>query len=253
MPGLAPHSEDAVRAARSALQSRSGGTRCTPDARLSQLPFEGIVPAFRRHSRSARRAAGPVAGRRGRGRRRRHAPAGRPAQRCRQPRAAAVRLARFARRRQLPVPDRGRPGLQFDDRGLRDTRLNTANTRATIKTAVPNGTYWWRVRAVTKAGQVSGWSKPRSVRKAWTAAPTLRGPGERGARLLPGSAADALLGAGAAGRQVSRLARDRPGSRLTRGRRRGRDRRHDVRAVADSVGRQGQDLLLGRHPARRTR
>ena len=32
------------------------------------------------------------------------------------------------------------------------------------------------MRAVTKTGQVSGWSTPRSVRKAWTAAPTLRGP-----------------------------------------------------------------------------
>ena len=32
------------------------------------------------------------------------------------------------------------------------------------------------MRAVTKSGQVSGWSAPRSVRKAWTAAPKLRGP-----------------------------------------------------------------------------
>ena len=60
--------------------------------------------------------------------------------------------------------------------GLRRTRLDTSNTRVTITTAVPNGTYWWRVRAVTDKGQVSGWSKPRSVRKAWTAAPQLRGP-----------------------------------------------------------------------------
>ena len=67
-------------------------------------------------------------------------------------------------------------GFNSTIRGLRDTRFDTANTRATIKTAVPNGTYWWRVRAVTKTGQVSGWSSPRSVRKAWTAAPTLRGP-----------------------------------------------------------------------------
>lgn len=60
--------------------------------------------------------------------------------------------------------------------GLRSTRFDTSNTRATITTAVPNGTYWWRVRAVTKAGQVSGWSRARSVRKTWTAAPQLRGP-----------------------------------------------------------------------------
>src|SRR5215210_5050858 len=67
-------------------------------------------------------------------------------------------------------------GFNSNIPGLRTTRLDTTNTRATITTAVPNGTYWWRVRGVTKAGQVSGWSKPRSVRKAWTAAPQLRGP-----------------------------------------------------------------------------
>ncbi len=66
--------------------------------------------------------------------------------------------------------------------GLRKTRLDTSNTRVTITTAVPNGTYWWRVRALTDKGQVSGWSKPRSVRKAWTAAPQLRGP-VKGARV----------------------------------------------------------------------
>jgi hypothetical protein len=67
-------------------------------------------------------------------------------------------------------------GFNSSVRGLRNNRFDTSNTRATITTAVPNGTYWWRVRAVTKTGQVSAWSKPRSVRKAWTAAPKLRGP-----------------------------------------------------------------------------
>jgi hypothetical protein len=67
-------------------------------------------------------------------------------------------------------------GFNSSVRGLRNNRFDTSNTRATITTAVPNGTYWWRVRAVTKSGQVSGWSAPRSVRKAWTAAPHLRGP-----------------------------------------------------------------------------
>ena len=67
-------------------------------------------------------------------------------------------------------------GFNSTIRGLRTTRLDTTNTRATVTAAVPNGTYWWRVRAITKAGQVSPWSPPRSVRKAWTAAPKLRGP-----------------------------------------------------------------------------
>ena len=171
---------------------------------LSRASF----PAFRRHSRSARRAAGPVAGRRCRGRRRRHAPAGRPAQRCRQPRAAAVRLARFARA-PTATSSRSRPTAASTRRsaGLRNTRFDTSNTRATITTAVPNGTYWWRVRAVTKAGQVSGWSTPRSVRKAWTAAPHASRPRQRCARLLPLAAPDPLVVARAARGEVPRLAR----------------------------------------------
>jgi large repetitive protein len=81
---------------------------------------------------------------------------------------------------------RGAAGYEFQiaaDRGfnsripgIRRTRIDTENTRVTVTTAVPNGTYWWRVRAVTKAGQVSAWSSPRSVRKSWTAAPSLRSP-----------------------------------------------------------------------------
>ena len=60
--------------------------------------------------------------------------------------------------------------------GIRRARFGTLNTRATVTKAVPNGRYWWRVRAVTKNGQVSGWSQPRSVRKSWTSAPRLLGP-----------------------------------------------------------------------------
>lgn len=74
-------------------------------------------------------------------------------------------------------------GFNSNIPGLRSTRFNTSNTRATITAAVPNGTYWWRVRAVTKTGQVSGWSTARSVRKSWTTAPRLRGP-VNGARVF---------------------------------------------------------------------
>jgi hypothetical protein len=52
----------------------------------------------------------------------------------------------------------------------------TRNTRATLKKMIPNGTYWWRVRAVTTAGATSAWSQPRSVRRAWTAAAALQFP-----------------------------------------------------------------------------
>jgi hypothetical protein len=60
--------------------------------------------------------------------------------------------------------------------GLRRTHFDTSNTRATLMSAVPNGTYWWRVRGITEKGQVSGWSTVRSVRKSWASAPKLLSP-----------------------------------------------------------------------------
>ena len=41
------------------------------------------------------------------------------------------------------------------------TRSRTRNARATLKRTLPNGTYYWRVRAITKAGAVSAWTKPQ--------------------------------------------------------------------------------------------
>jgi hypothetical protein len=54
--------------------------------------------------------------------------------------------------------------------------ITTANTRATLTKSVPNGTYWWRVRALSKKGAVSGWSASRSVTKRWSAAVRLLWP-----------------------------------------------------------------------------
>jgi hypothetical protein len=52
----------------------------------------------------------------------------------------------------------------------------TRNTRATLNETVPNGSYWWRVRSVNAAGDVSQWTPPRSFRKSWTLQPALRSP-----------------------------------------------------------------------------
>jgi len=52
----------------------------------------------------------------------------------------------------------------------------TRNTRATLKKTVPNGTYWWHVRAVTKSGAVSAWSPGWSINKEWTSAPVPQSP-----------------------------------------------------------------------------
>src|SRR5213594_4366211 len=50
--------------------------------------------------------------------------------------------------------------------------FTTKNTRATLKKTLPNGRYWWRVRATTKSGDASPWSNPRSIVKSWTAVPS---------------------------------------------------------------------------------
>jgi protein-S-isoprenylcysteine O-methyltransferase Ste14 len=58
-------------------------------------------------------------------------------------------------------------------------RFFTKNTRATLKKTVPNGVYWWRVRAATAKGVVSKWSPIRSLRRAWTASASLQSPTDR--------------------------------------------------------------------------
>jgi hypothetical protein len=60
--------------------------------------------------------------------------------------------------------------------GMGEGQFFTRNTRATVKKTLPNGMYWWRVRAISAGGAVSPWSAPRPLRKAWTAAPTLLSP-----------------------------------------------------------------------------
>ena len=52
----------------------------------------------------------------------------------------------------------------------------TKNTRATLREAVPNGTYWWRVRALARNGTPSSWSQGRSVTKRWAATTVLQEP-----------------------------------------------------------------------------
>ena len=55
-------------------------------------------------------------------------------------------------------------------------RFFTKNTRATMTKVVPNGDYWWRVRAVAPDGAVSQWSSARSITKLWAGAPALAAP-----------------------------------------------------------------------------
>ena len=52
----------------------------------------------------------------------------------------------------------------------------TKNARATLRKTLPNGRYWWRVRATTKKGEASPWSNPRSLVKSWNLVPTSQTP-----------------------------------------------------------------------------
>jgi hypothetical protein len=61
--------------------------------------------------------------------------------------------------------------------GRGEGSFTTLNTRATLKKTLPNGRYWWRVRATTKTGGTSPWSSPRALIKAWTAVPASQTPG----------------------------------------------------------------------------
>src|SRR5829696_5436108 len=67
-------------------------------------------------------------------------------------------------------------GMNSPVLGHGDDQFTTRNTRATLKKTIPNGSYYWRVRAVSADGSVSPWSAPRQLRKGWTLAPALQSP-----------------------------------------------------------------------------
>lgn len=56
------------------------------------------------------------------------------------------------------------------------TEVDTKNTRETVIAPLQNGTYYWRVRAVTATGAVSNWSAPRSIVLNWSDVATPQSP-----------------------------------------------------------------------------
>ena len=54
------------------------------------------------------------------------------------------------------------------------------NTAITNDKTIPNGTYYWRVRAVTAKDVPGSWSGVRTLHKAWTTAPQLQSPSNGG-------------------------------------------------------------------------
>jgi hypothetical protein len=54
--------------------------------------------------------------------------------------------------------------------------FRTKNLRATLQQTIPNGTYWWRVRAIGRNGGASAWSRGRSFTKRWGTSTALQSP-----------------------------------------------------------------------------
>lgn len=54
----------------------------------------------------------------------------------------------------------------------------TANLAATLDKTIPDGDYFWRVRAIDKKARAGRWSRARSFTKSWATAPQLLGPSD---------------------------------------------------------------------------
>lgn len=54
--------------------------------------------------------------------------------------------------------------------------FQTKNTAATISKTLPDGNYFWRVRALSAKGDAGPWSRTRTIRKSWSDAPVLKAP-----------------------------------------------------------------------------
>ncbi|CAA9533769.1 MAG: hypothetical protein AVDCRST_MAG67-4534 [uncultured Solirubrobacteraceae bacterium] len=63
-------------------------------------------------------------------------------------------------------------------RGKGKGSQKTRNTAATLDKSVPDGNYFWRVRAIDSKSRVGRWTKGRSFTKAWTTPPTLTAPAD---------------------------------------------------------------------------
>ena len=62
--------------------------------------------------------------------------------------------------------------------GGRSGGSRTKNTAATFQKSVPDGNYFWRVRAISSKDKAGRWSSTRSFTKAWKTAPLPLGPSD---------------------------------------------------------------------------
>ena len=70
-------------------------------------------------------------------------------------------------------------------KGVGKGSQQTRNTAATIDKTVPDGNYFWRVRAITAKDRVGRWSKGRALTKVWKSVPELTGPSDETAVTWP--------------------------------------------------------------------
>ena len=160
------------------------GRRASP-IRSGEFMFSRIGAIARGHRRP-----GPASSRR-RSRRSSSAPARQRPRRCgRGDRPAFTwRAVRRAAQYEFQVAADAGFGSIVDKGAFR-----TRNTAATLKTSLANGTYFWRVRAITAGDAAGRWSRPRSFEKAWMRAPELLEPSDALAMTLAGPAARCCAG-----------------------------------------------------------
>ena len=77
------------------------------------------------------------------------------------------------------------PGFNSPVEMSGDSIVETRNTYASWKTAIPNGNYWWHVRAVDAKGNPGPWSAPRASSSAGSARPTPLSPGNNATLSYP--------------------------------------------------------------------
>src|SRR5437763_1330969 len=77
------------------------------------------------------------------------------------------------------------PGMGSPVLGQGKDDFFTNNTRATLTQTVPNGTYYWHVRAISADGSVSPWTTTRALTKLWNLMPALQNPGPGASLTFP--------------------------------------------------------------------